>query len=368
MRIIDLSYHASYLDLSPEAYLKKAESNIGYSRFLKDEHDLTFIFHSAFNKRLSRDGVTYIFRKKRFNSKWLLPLSLTSLISRMKPDVILVHSIIYIHFAAFLKPFLPGRTVIFIQNHAEKIPKSGLKKIAIRRSEKAIKGFLFTSRELAKPWVNQRMIASDDKVYELMEGSSSFVKKDKGKCRSILGIADVETYIWVGRLDSNKDPLCVLKAFRAYAEKGYDFKLYMFYNSEDLLSDIQKFIADSGLQESVELKGSIAHDKLELWYNASDYFVAASYFEGSGYSLCEAMSCGCIPILSDIPSFRYMTAEGRVAALFSPGDENELYQRLEELRHKDLGKMKSKVLEVYENRLSFSAIATKMKVIYGLEK
>ncbi len=368
MKIIDLSYHSSYIDLSPEEYIKKARSNIGYSNYLKDDHELTFIFHSSHNKQFSIEGVKYIFRKKRINSKWLIPLSLTLYISRLKPDVVLVHGMIYIHFAAFLKLFLPSKTEIFIQNHAEKVPDSILKRTVFRGCRNFIKGYLFTSRDLAKPWVARGLISSSDKVYEIMEGSSSFKRDDKSSSRLALGLADIPSFIWVGRLDENKDPLCVLKALSTYAKMGNKFKLYMFYNAENLLNTIKRFVEDNALNDFVELRGKLKHEHLEKWYNASDYFIAASHSEGSGYALCEAMSCGCIPIVSDIPSFRYMTADGKAALLFPPGDAAKLVQRLEELHFRDIGEMESKVIEVYKDRLSFSAIANGFQEIFKLEK
>lgn len=367
MRIIDLSYHSSYLDLTPEAYLKKAESNIGYSHFLKGDHEVIFIFHAAYNKRLSIDGVTYIFRKKHINSKWLIPLSLTISISRMQPDVILVHAMIYIHFAAFLKLFLPSKTQIFIQNHAEITPDSVIKKTVIKLSSKAIKGYLFTSRELAKPWIEKGLIASE-KVYELMEGSSSFRLKDKGTSRSALCIPNDKIFIWVGRLDANKDPICALKAFHKYAMDGHVFKLYMFYHTEELLEKIQAYIHTHNLARSIVLKGYLPHEDLELWYNAADFFVSASHSEGSGYALCEAMACGCVPIITSIPSFRYITDDGTSGFLFEPGNAIALYQILLKCTNLEIEEMKNRVLKTFEERLSFEAIASRMALIFRSEK
>jgi glycosyltransferase involved in cell wall biosynthesis len=183
-----------------------------------------------------------------------------------------------------------------------------------------------------------------------------------------LGIPDVDTFIWVGRLDDNKDPLCVLKALSAYTKAGHRYKMYMFYTSIELLEEIQNFISGKGLEEYIELKGNIVHSELELWYSASDFFIAASHSEGSGYALSEAMSCGCIPILTDIPAFSYMTNKGKAGLLFTPGDAEELLQRLLELRVQDRKILQSYVKEVFENRLSFMAIASRMMEIFELKK
>ena len=57
---------------------------------------------------------------------------------------------------------------------------------------------------------------------------------------------------------------------------------------------------------------------------AADVFVLGSHREGSGYSLIEALACGLPPVVTDIPSFRSLTAAGAVGALWPCGDARAL--------------------------------------------
>jgi len=212
------------------------------------------------------------------------------------------------------------------------------------------------------------MIKEMKKVHEIMEGSSRFTPKSRLVCREELEIPDVLTFIWVGRLDTNKDPMCVLRAFRAYATEHTNFKLYMFYHTQELLEQIKNFIKANGLEDHILLQGKVPNEALESWYNASDFFVAASHSEGSGYALCEAMSCGCIPLVSKIPSFRYMTNQGDVGFLFEPGNHSQLYESLMKIDKNTISVDRKKVLELFKNRLSFQAIARKMKEVYSEKK
>ena len=65
--------------------------------------------------------------------------------------------------------------------------------------------------------------------------------------------------------------------------------------------------------------GNIPHEKMQQYYQSADIFVSASHSEGSGYSLSEALRCGCLPIVTDIPSFRMMTDDGNLGGLWTAG-------------------------------------------------
>ena len=70
----------------------------------------------------------------------------------------------------------------------------------------------------------------------------------------------------------------------------------MFYHEDDMLAEVAQFVEEAGLSHAVHLKGRVAQNELEAWYNACDYFISASHYESTGYALCEALACGCVPI------------------------------------------------------------------------
>ena len=76
--------------------------------------------------------------------------------------------------------------------------------------------------------------------------------------------------------------------------------------------------------------GRIAHEELENWFNAADFIITGSHYEGSGVAIAEAMSCGCIPITTDFISFRKMTGAGRCGFMFDTGNESSLLNALEQ--------------------------------------
>lgn len=52
--------------------------------------------------------------------------------------------------------------------------------------------------------------------------------------------------------------------------------------------------------KNVVFTGRISQEELIDYYQASDFYFQLSVFEGFGCALCEAMLCGCIPIVSHV--------------------------------------------------------------------
>lgn len=59
-------------------------------------------------------------------------------------------------------------------------------------------------------------------------------------------------------------------------------------------------IANIELPSNVKLLGILSSEELRIKYSESQYHFQLSIFEGFGISLCEAMLCECIPIVSDV--------------------------------------------------------------------
>jgi glycosyltransferase involved in cell wall biosynthesis len=148
---------------------------------------------------------------------------------------------------------------------------------------------------------------------------------DKTQAVRVTKVKGSPVFLWVGNLIARKDPLTVIKAFLKFAHYQSGLKLYMIYQEAELLDEINVLLAgDPHHKNSIVLVGPIFHNQLQYWYNSADFFILASHYEGSGVSVSEAMSCGCIPIISDFISFKKMTDSGRCGLLFEAGNEKDL--------------------------------------------
>ena len=62
----------------------------------------------------------------------------------------------------------------------------------------------------------------------------------------------------------------------------------------------EKKPADLELPVNVQVVEFIPHDELVRYYNQHAFYLQLSVSEGFGISVCEAMLCGCIPIVSNV--------------------------------------------------------------------
>ncbi len=212
-------------------------------------------------------------------------------------------------------------------------------------------------------------ISDQKKIYECIQASSVFHPLEKNRARSALQIHGAPVFLWVGRLDANKDPVTVVKAFLKFGELQPAAKLYMIYQAEDLLQEIKVLLQQSKAGKAIQLVGKIPHQQLQNWYSAADFIISGSHHEGSGIAICEAMSCGCVPLLTDIISFRKMTgtgpqgAAGKCGLLYEPGNEASLLKILSHAINLDLEEERKKVQEQFKKELSFEAVAKKIEAV-----
>jgi glycosyltransferase involved in cell wall biosynthesis len=85
--------------------------------------------------------------------------------------------------------------------------------------------------------------------------------------------------------------------------------------------------------------------------------VLGSHYEGSGYALSEALRCGCIPVITDIPSFRMMTDEGRLGALWQTDNKLSFVEAAKKAISKPIQAEGNYCISYFNHKLSFEAIA-----------
>ena len=362
---VDLHLYKEEKAGDPEVLFKQFASNIDYSRYLDQRIHCIFIQHAPFSHEERVGNTLYVVKKARnyhlFN---LIPLLLE--VRQYKPDVLLMHGMIHPLRILLAALILGKRTAIWVQNHAEK-PATGVKRWLQRLAGKYIQRCLMVSSEQFDDWHKARIFQLKEKLFEIMEGSNHFRYLPRER-RPLPDAKPSSVFLWVGRLDENKDPRTVIRAFEDYLVTNPNDTLKLVYSGGPLELELRAYCEEKKMRR-VEWLGYVEHEQLERYFQEADYFVAASHYEGSGYALCEAMSCGCIPIVSDIPSFRKMTMNGKYGALFKKGDVKSLLYVLEEVKKKDSFLLSAEVRMHFEAELSFSAIAAKISsaVLAGSE-
>jgi glycosyltransferase involved in cell wall biosynthesis len=226
-----------------------------------------------------------------------------------------------------------------------------------RRILERCRGVFFTTRHHAEPWTTLGLL-KDEQVIPCMEVSSNFTPQDRTAARARTGMKGNPVFAWNARLHPIKDPLTALKGFSLIRRSLPDARLHMIYYSMEMETQVREAIAsDPYLRDAVEMRGTIQPKAVEDFLNSSDFLIQTSLQEVAGYSVLEALSCGVIPIITDIPSFRAMTDGGRVGALFPVGDHERLAERTLGIDLANIETLSRQVRDFFEQALSYDAIA-----------
>lgn len=368
MIIINLSYNvAKPAFTDPVVWLKRISFSTGVLESLTKYGESVGIYHIHYKGIINKRGVTYHFP---FYNQWqlLLPIRFNKYVKKLNPDVVIIHGLISPWQIIMLRWQVGKHLKIIVQHHAER-PLRDIRQYFQRWADTYIGAYLFCAFDMGQLWVEQGQIREPKKIKEIMGTSSSFCMMDKEAAKAKLKISGDSIFLWVGGLDANKDPLLVANAFIRFMKSMPSVKLYMIYQSYQLLDELIALVANThGASHFITLVGKVNHEELQYWYNSSDFIISSSHYEGSGIAVCEGLSCGCIPILTNIPSFRMMTDNGQIGFLYEAGNEDELVVALQKSLELNTTIEKQKVLSWFKNELSFDANARKiMQVIHELK-
>src|SRR5882757_709481 len=280
------------------------------------------------NQELTQRGVSYYFMRP---DEGVTRLGASSRFARrladLRPDVLHVHGLSFGADVLDLARLAPG-VPIYIQDHASRLPP-WWRRVAMRRGLRPAAAITFCSLEQSEPFVRAGMFATHTRVLEMPETSTRFVPGDAGLARQITGVSGAPAVLTVGHLDENKDPLTVLEGVSAAVERLPGLQLWCCYGKGPLEPRVRERIAaDPRLAGRVHLLGRVPHAMIEQMMRAADLFVQGSHREGSGCALVEALACGLPPVVTDIPSFRTLTANGTIGELWSCADAPGLSRAL----------------------------------------
>jgi len=331
--------------------LKKGARVEMFQRFHRDE------FHSV-------DGINYHFiadggkeQSRKWHSRSQFNKKVREIIGGSGADIIQAHN----PFTAMLHDTLLRQMhpiPYVIQDH------SGLNSLKhkqyLKHYLKNVDGIMFSARGMEKPWLEANIFEREQCHY-VMEASCEW-RMDESK---LIRSKQTPALLWVGNLDENKNPLCVLHALAQFKKLQNTFRLTMIYRGGSLESKVEAFIYDHDLQENGLLVGEVERDTLPDYFHSHDYFVGASYKEGSGYSLIEAMSCGLIPILTEIPAYLELTKNEDIGYHFPVNNDLTLLHILSELKPGPVSlDAKKEIVDFFEKHFSYDALADQTLKIY----
>lgn len=376
MQIVLMNYAYDAGDATLDALLQRYESLTGWAESLlvAGAARVTVVQRYARDAELARNGVRYLFRADRRQPGmrlWSGARRINRVAAELRPDLVHVNGLLYPLPTCQLRGVLPRSAAIVVQDHGG-VPGAGaralkarVRRLAERAGLRAADAFLFTTGEQAWPWRTAGLIAPHQPVFEVIEGSRQIVRMPRELARARSGLRGDPALLWVGRLNANKDPLTVLDGFERVLAALPAARLAMAYQTDELLPEVQARLARApALAARVDLLGRWPHQRMAELLSAADLFVLGSHREGSGYALIEALACGAVPLVTDIPSFRAITDGGRLGQLWPPGDAATLARALLVLARRDLAPTRAAMAAHFERVLSWPAIGRRALAAY----
>ena len=364
--MVNLAYDTTVHE--PSSLLDRYHSLSDFARALAAAGaTVTVVQRFSCTGTLERDGVDYHFVSD--DHPPLLPTAAVSpetlvVVRASGVDLVHLNGLMFPAMVSALRAELP-RTLIVVQDHSGISAPRFLNRLrdASWRGLKRADAYSFTASVYAEEWRDRGLLKHDAPVFEIVEASTTLAPAPRDTAREHLNIGGSPLVLWVGRLNENKDPLTVVRGLERAFEEMPDARACLVYSEGALESSVRKVVSASPcLRERVTFAGRVPYERMPLYYGAADLYVSGSHREGSGYALIEAMACGLIPVVTDIPSFRVIARDCGVR--WTAGDASSLRDAL--LTAAGLGREAERVRarKQFMLELSWHAIATKTLAQY----
>jgi glycosyltransferase involved in cell wall biosynthesis len=250
-------------------------------------------------------------------------------------NVLVVHDLLYLR-----KKFLP---VWYIRLH---------RRLFITRSIFNADHIIAIS-EFTKRDILNNIKLSHNKNISVVYNYFNFTKYDFKRELSD-EILNCNFFLCVSSSAFHKNIVTVLKAFEKFCESNKEFYLYFVGKITDIesLDYYKKLMAD--VKNRIKVFSDISNQSLGNLYAHCTAYISASFFEGLGMPIVEAMYFKAHLLISDIAVFREITKNS--ALFFDPNSVPELVQQM--IRIKETNNYIN-----YINLSDFSAINTSEKYI-----
>ncbi|MFA6184413.1 MAG: glycosyltransferase family 1 protein [Parcubacteria group bacterium] len=287
--------------------------NIRRDLNLSDKKNVKVISLEAKNKFIWAAWTMPIFFRKNkvniFHTEYILPF----FIPREVKVVTHIHDV---SFKVYRKMILK-RDLFFLDLL---IPRS------IRRSDKIIAVSQFTKDEILKYYK-----VNSDKIVVVLNSINLIEKEDTREFRDYIRqkYKLPEKYIlYLGTLQPRKNVPVLMGAYARIKDKIPEIKLVLAgnKNAHNFDKKIDAVLKKDELEKDILFAGFIDTIDKAIVYKMAEVFVFASFYEGFGIPILEAMSQGVPVLASDIPPHREIGIEANV--YFKPSDIDKLSNML----------------------------------------
>ncbi len=285
------------------------------------------------------------------------PFFLSLPILKFKPTVVTVHDLTPILFPEYFPRGIKGSIIYQIQRMSLK----GVKKI-------------ITDSEMSKTDIIQQVSyrENDIHVIYLAAGENFRHTSDKSyldRTKRKYNLSD-RFILYVGDLNPNKNIFSLLASFSEICKKFTDISLVIVGEAfkNNLLPEkrtMDKHLKKQRLTQRVNFLGFVPTEDLISIYNLASVYVQPSFYEGFALPVVEAMACGCILAVSDIPVHREICSD--TAFYFDPKDTVSIVSKLStilNLSDEKINDIKSSLIQ-NSKKFSWNKVADQTIGVYN---
>lgn len=357
---------------TPEETLQRFQTLTGWASAVVDG-GATVTVHQRFSSSstLERRGVRYAFVNDdghptpsgRSNESDAMVKSVRA----TAPHIVHVNGVVFPKWLRKLRGALPPEIRMVAQDHGGWDPTvaSYWSRLRIGRGLSTMDAILVSSPGHVSEWRSAAVVPARVAVVDCMEASTDLQPMPLRDARARSGVTGNPAILWVGRLIEGKDPLTMLDGFSLYLDICPEATLSLVYSAETIWPLVRERIhREPRLAARVRVIGAVPATEMSAYYSAADIYVSASHREGSGYAAIEAMACGAAPVLTDIPSFRVLTGNGRVGALWQRGNARNLCDAFSKVAAEPRELLRTRVLAQFDNALAWEVLGRRAVEIY----
>lgn len=219
-------------------------------------------------------------------------------------------------------------------------------------------------------FVSREMITRADAVIVLSESwlkiflneiNRDYIVIHNPADKALKVINSTDTILFAGKLEDRKGYRDLIKALAGVDLQG--FRLKLAGNGE--VDSAKKLAQKCGVSSSTDILGWQSESEMRRLYSESKIFILPSHAEGLPMSLIDAMSAGCIPVISYVGGIPDVCSkDNSIQVLF--GDPSNIAEGITKaINDSKSGSIISKnAINTAKNEFSASSISAKLEHLY----
>lgn len=160
-----------------------------------------------------------------------------------------------------------------------------------------------------------------------------FTPIDKEIARKNLDLDHQNVILFVGRIEPLKGLEQLLRALSQIT--GAKTPILMIVggdeHSQDEIQGLQRLARELHIEDQVSFLGSVAQERLPMFYSAADICVIPSHYESFGMVALESLACGTSIVATDVGIMRHVTSNSNTGRLVTDNSPHHLATRISEL-------------------------------------